>query len=148
MGDAPEPRLLYWRIVLVGWGTVLGTAFFVSAVLAVLQRDAKMLPVFAIYSFALSAVISVMFAIPMLAMWVPVFAMIRKRTASIRRAVIITTTVLAAIGAVLLAVIVGLANQNVSAALTVFLPWLPVPMVIAACLASCAFGLEENLGTR
>ena len=143
MGGATEPRLLYWRVILVGWGTVLGTAIFVSAVLVLLSWDARILPILGVYSIALAAIISVVFAVPMLVIWVPLFGLIRKNTASIRRAAIITTTVLAAFGTILLAVVMGLATQNIRAVLSDILPWMPVPMAIAACLASYAFDTEE-----
>ena len=147
METSKEPRLLYWRILLVGWGTVVGTGLFISVVFAVLGSELKMLPILGMYSVAFGAIISLVLAIPMSVIWVSVFAIVRKKDLTVRRAAILTTTVIAAVGNLVFTMIFGLLTSDVLTAFTYILPWTPVAMGIAACLAWYAFQSEETLGT-
>lgn len=147
MGRITEPRLLYWRIILVGWGTVVGTGLFIAVVMAIWTGEPKLLAIIGFYGIAYGAIISVILTIPMLVIWVPVFAIIRKKDLSVRRAATLTTTVVAAVGNLVLALILGAWTSDLPPALTYILPWTPVAMAIAACLAWYAFESEETLGT-
>jgi hypothetical protein len=148
VGRIAEPRLLYWRIFLVGWGTVVGTGFSMAVVMAIWTGKPIFLAIVGFYSIALGAVISVIVAIPMLVIWVPVFAIILRKDMSVRRAAILTTTVVAAVGNLMLAIALGIWTSDMHTAITLILPWTPVAMGIAACLAWYAFKSEEVLGTK
>ena len=147
MEGITEPRLLYWRIILVGWGTVVGTGLSMAVVMAIWTGDFKLLAILGFYSIALGAIISVILTIPMLVIWVPVFAIMRQKDLSVRRAAILTTTVVAAVGNLVLTLIFGLLTSDVLAAFIYNIPWTPVAMGIAACLAWYAFASEEVSGT-
>ena len=119
-----------------------------AVVMAIWTGEPKLFAIVGFYSIALGAVISVILTIPMLVIWVPVFAIFRRKDLSARRAAILTTTVVAAVGNLMLAIALGIWTSDVHTAITLILPWTPVAMGIAACLAWYAFESEEVLGIQ
>ena len=135
MQHLTEPRLLYWRIFLVGCGTVFATAVTISTMLVIRDGDLRFLPMVTGYSLAFGAIISAVFAIPMLVIWVPIFSVFRNKVHSIRMAAVLTSSILAAVGTILLAGIFELTVQGGLEVWISLLILLPVSMAIAAGLA-------------
>jgi hypothetical protein len=148
MTGITEPRLLYWRIVLVGWGTVVGTGLSIAAVVAIWNREPVLLVIAGLYSLALAAIFCVILVIPMLVIWVPVFSIICRTDFSLRWAATLTTTGVVAIGTLVVTLLFGLLTSDWLEALFFILPCAPIAMGIAACLSWCAFKSERVLGTR
>ena len=119
-----------------------------AVVMAIRTGEPKLLAIVGFYSIASGTVISVIFTIPMLVIWVPVFAIFRRKDLSVRRAALLTTTVVAAVGNLMLALVFGLWISNGYIPIILILPWTPVAMGIAASLAWYAFKSEEVLGIQ
>ena len=148
MTERTEPILLYWRIFLVLWGTVVGTGLFMSAVNAIWGDRPNMLAGFGLDGIGFGAVISISLTMPMLVVWMPVFSVIRTRTGSLRAAAALTTAGVVAMVAVVLVLAIGLLADDALSLFIAFLPWMPVVAGVGACLAWYAFEAEEILGTR
>ncbi len=119
-----------------------------AVVMAIWTGKPIFLAIVGFYSIALGAVISVIVAIPMLVIWVPVFAIILRKVLSVRRVATLTTTIVAAVGNLMLAMALGIWTSDMHSAITLILPWTPVAMGIAACLTWYAFKSEEVLGIK
>ena len=145
-----EP-LLYWRILLVGWGTVVATSFLRFAVLGDWHfgpRPFSKLGDLVLYTVSYGTAFSVVILIPMLVIWIPIYALTRRYVASLRQASTLAAALSAGVGLLSLAVIFGLMAGNVGRPLEALLPWTPVTMVIAAGLTWFAFRSEQFAGGK
>lgn len=142
-----QPRLMYWRIVLVGWGTVIGVGLIM--VVAMFLSSGGLPPLtFVILAAIYGTVISAILTVPMLVIWVPIFATFRTKARSLRKAATLTTAIVSAISTVIVSLGIGLLERGVSVGLTFVLPFAPAAVGISTCLAWHSFGATETLGTR
>ena len=148
-----EP-LFYWRIVLVGWGTVIvstlifmliATKFWRVSPLSYLSLD---FAVSILHGIWIGTAFSIFILIPMLIVWMPIYAVIRKYAVSIRVASTLTAAVSAVVGMILIGVYVGLTTGNTGGFVMAILPWSLVPLGIAPCITWFAFKSEQFAGIR
>jgi hypothetical protein len=153
VGKSLEP-LFYWRIVLVGWGTVIVSTLMFLLLAAEFRRVGPLsylsldFAVSIFHGIWIGTAFSIFILIPMLIVWMPIYAVIRKFAVSIRVASTLTAAVSAVVGMMLIGLYVGLTAGNTGGFVMAILPWSLVPMSIAPCLAWFAFKSEEFAGTR
>lgn len=138
----------------VGWGTVV-----VSAIVFVLIGSAYLSvgpEISLTFDFAVSVfhatwmgtAFSIMILIPMMIVYVAIYAVIRKHVVSIRAAILITAAVSALAGMILIGICLGLAAGNIGGFVMAILPWSLVPMSIAPCITWFVFKPEQFAGGK
>jgi hypothetical protein len=152
VGNIFEP-ILYWRILLVGWGTVILTTILMAFALAGWHISLLTFFRIAFYGGILQCIgigtaVSVLLLIPMLIIWMPIYSAVRQYVVSVRNASTLSAALTAAAGMILFGLIFGIRGGHVVSLTPVFLPWIPVTMGIAACLTWFAFRSEQFAGGK
>ena len=148
-----EP-LVYGRIILVGWGTVVGSVFaFVMIDSIIWQDDLARFLVLDLALWMLNCIwigtaLSVILLIPMSMVWMPVYAIIRGYIASIRTASTLAAAVTVAAAVILTVLYFGLKSGSAGSVIKAVMPWSLVPVAIAASLTWFAFRSEQFAGGR
>ena len=101
-----------------------------------------------VYTTTYGTAFSLLIAIPMVVIWLPIYAYVRKHMGSVRHASTLAAALSAGAGMlslVLISVVTGGVSGRPHGAV---LPWTPLVMAIAACFTWFAFRSEQFAGGK
>lgn len=130
---------MWGRMVLVGFGAVFATSVVVDLAMVVADRDLLELRYLVFPSLILPTGLSILLLVPMLAIWVAIFAALQNSGRRIRQAASIASLISAAIGMLVVVMCLGVIGGDPVELLWVLLPIFPVAMGIATGLTWYAF---------
>ncbi len=134
------------RILAVGWGTMVGTTLLVF--LRLMDGPVGQSNMFEVglHSLGYGSAFAILISIPVLAFWSRIYPRISFAVRSSKTAACLTAAMTAAIGMLVLGLLIGIGSASFIGGLNVVLVWGLAPVALAATLAWFAFKSEQFTG--